>query len=228
MERDDVKKGFGASVRASRKCLGISQEELAWRAGIHRTYVCDIERGARNVSLQNIAKLAEALEVPAASLFPEDDQLASARMGGDLVDIILVEDNTREAARTLEALKFIANHVHLIRNGLEAGKYLFHPDPARHPSRRPPQLILLDLRLPGLGGLEGLRRVKADARSASIPVVVLTASARDRNIQLSRRLGASAHIVKPVDLRSLGRVVPELRLQWALIKPPEDTAMPRH
>ena len=79
-----------------------------------------------------------------------------------------------------------------------------------------------------MGGLEVLRRVKADARSASIPVVVLTASARDRNIQLSRRLGASAHIVKPVDLRSLGRVVPELRLQWALIKPPEDTAMPRH
>jgi transcriptional regulator with XRE-family HTH domain len=62
---------FGASVKAWRNRLGISQEELAWRANLHRTYVCDVERGTRNVSLQSIHKLARALEIPVSTLFSE-------------------------------------------------------------------------------------------------------------------------------------------------------------
>ena len=67
---EDVKKPFGSSVRAWRSRLGISQEELAGRAGLHRTYVCAIERGARNVSLESIQKLARALEISVAALSP--------------------------------------------------------------------------------------------------------------------------------------------------------------
>jgi CheY-like chemotaxis protein len=229
MEREDVKKAFGASVRASRNRLGISQEELAWRAGIHRTYVCDIERGARNVSLENIAKLAHALEVPLAGLFPEEHPHMAARADEELVDILLVEDNPNDTELALEALKLMTNRVHVIRNGLEAVEYLFRggPHPRRPPSRQP-QLILLDLGLPGLDGLEVLRRVKADPRTASIPVVVLTASERDRDIQISRRLGASAYIVKPVDMRSLSGVAPEIRLRWALLKPALAAQAPRN
>ncbi|MGO8698767.1 MAG: response regulator [Limisphaerales bacterium] len=229
MERDDVKKAFGASIRASRSRLGISQEELAWRAGIHRTYVCDIERGARNVSLQNIAKLAHALEVPLASLFSAEHHPAATRMGEELVDILLVEDNPNDTALALEALKWMTNRVHVIPNGLDAVDYLFRAGPAAlRPASSRPQLILLDLRLPGLDGLEVLRRVKADSRTASIPVVVLTASARDRDIQISRRLGAAAYIVKPVDIRSLGGVAPEIKLHWALLKPALAAGSPRH
>jgi CheY-like chemotaxis protein len=208
--------------------MGISQEELAWRAGIHRTYVCDIERGARNVSLENIAKLAQALEVPLASLFPEEHNLAGTRMDEELVDILLVEDNRHDAHLALEALKLMTNRVQVIRNGLDAVNYLFRAGPyASRPPSRHPQLILLDLRLPGLDGLDVLRRVKADARTTSIPVVVLTASGRDRDIQISRRLGASAYIVKPVDMRSLSGVTPEIRLQWALLKPALAAGAPR-
>src|SRR3954452_23574674 len=69
VRKNDLQKQFGASVRASRNRLHISQEELAERAGLHRTYVCDIERGARNVSLKSIEKIARALEISLAELF---------------------------------------------------------------------------------------------------------------------------------------------------------------
>jgi transcriptional regulator with XRE-family HTH domain len=71
IEKADEQKEFGASVRAYRSRLGISQEELAGRANLHRTYVCDVERGARNISLLTIHKLARALEIPVAALFSE-------------------------------------------------------------------------------------------------------------------------------------------------------------
>lgn len=220
MERDEVKKAFGAIVRASRGRLGLSQEELAWRAGIHRTYLCDIERGARNVSLQNIAKLARALEVSLSALFSFDQARGLGPMEEDLVDILLVEDNPNDAELAREALKLLTNRVHLIRNGLEAVNYLFRAGAyASRPPTRQPQLLLLDLGLPGLDGLEVLRRVKADPRTASIQVVVLTVSDRHRDIQISRRLGAAAYIVKPVDMRSLSGIAPDIRLQWALLKP---------
>jgi transcriptional regulator with XRE-family HTH domain len=69
----NVKKQFGAAVRLRRNHLGISQEELAGRAGLHRTYISDVERGARNVSLESIHRLADALAVPAATLFPHPE-----------------------------------------------------------------------------------------------------------------------------------------------------------
>src|SRR5208282_4567867 len=92
----DVKKPFGAAVRAWRSRLGISQEELAGRAGLHRTYVCDVERGARNVSLVSIEKLALALEISTATLFsrqPSPGQPGKPRLAEEgLVDILFVED----------------------------------------------------------------------------------------------------------------------------------------
>src|SRR5271165_3886280 len=110
---DDVKKPFGASVRAWRSRLAISQEELAGRAGLHRTYVCDIERGARNVSLESIEKLARALQIPAATLFSYELSLSQPGTprftGEELVDILLAEDNPQDAEMAVEALKGLTN-----------------------------------------------------------------------------------------------------------------------
>src|SRR5277367_418946 len=159
----DVKKPFGSAVRVWRHRLGISQEELAGRAGLHRTYICDIERGARNVSLESIEKLARALEISVAKLFsyePGTGVPASEKNGSheDLVDILYVEDDPNDIEITTAALQGISNHLQIAHDGLEALDYLFHDGiyAGRQPIQQP-QFILLDLALPRIDGLEVLR-----------------------------------------------------------------------
>lgn len=225
MARLDLKRRFGTSVRAWRGRRGISQEELAERAGLHRTYVSDIERGARNVSLESIEKLASALEISVSTLFLPGGELAAGPNGEkaaeELVDILFVEDNVDDVQLTMHALKEarITNRVHLVRDGAAALQYLFGPSAKESaPLARRPHLILLDLNLPKLDGLEVLRKIKADPRTRSIAVIVLTGSRHDADIRTSKRLGADAYIVKPVGFQNLSEVTPQLSLQWALLK----------
>jgi CheY-like chemotaxis protein len=186
-----------------------------------------VERGARNVSLESIEKLARALEISTATLFAYESPAALAgtpRLAEEgLVDILFVEDDAQDARMALMALKGITNKVQWVRNGEAAIDFLFCRGEftRRQPSHRP-QLILLDLGLPKMGGLEVLHSVKADPRTASIPVVVLTGSEREHDIQASKRLGAADYILKPVDMVNLTRVVPTLHYQWALLKPPPE------
>jgi CheY-like chemotaxis protein/DNA-binding Xre family transcriptional regulator len=220
----DVKKPFGSAVRKWRGRLGVSQEELAGRAGLHRTYICDIERGARNVSLESIEKLARALEISLATLFSYEPSTSPTETKGiaseRLVDILFVEDDPRDAELTMEALKGITNLVQMVGDGQAALDFLFCQGEFanRQPSQRP-QLMLLDLRLPKVDGLEVLRRVKSVPETSSIPVVVLTGSDRDRDIQTSKKLGAAGYIAKPVGMGNLTHVTPILRYRWALLKP---------
>lgn len=220
----DVKKSFGIAVRAWRTKLGISQEELAGRAGLHRTYICDVERGARNVTLRSIDKLAEALEVSVSTLLadarqPDPKEVLESASDG-LADILFVEDDPRDVELAREGLKQVSNRIHVVRDGVAALHFLFGTDEyAYRKGRDRTQLILLDLGLPKMGGLEVLRRVKADPRTAAIPVIVLTASARDRDLLMSKRLGAEAYIIKPVDLQRLSQVTPQVKLQWGLLRP---------
>jgi CheY-like chemotaxis protein len=81
-------------------------------------------------------------------------------------------------------------------------------------------LILLDLNLPGIGGLEVLERIKSESKTRDIPVIVLTVSQNSRHIKASRQLGAANYIVKPVDFQNFSRVTPELSMQWALLQTP--------
>jgi len=229
----DVQILFGISVRAWRGRLGLSQEELAERAGLHRTYVCDIERGARNVSLKSIEKLAKALEISLPAVFspPENSAsrkgssaerapiLASALNG--LVDILLVEDNSDDAELTMSALRGanISNPIEWVRDGAAALDFLFCTGEfSQRSSANGPQVVLLDLNLPKVSGMDVLRRIKADPRTRTIPVLVLTASKAERDAAISRRLGADGYIIKPVDFRNFSEVTSGLSLQWALLK----------
>ena len=220
----DVKKPFGAAVKAWRSRLRISQEELAGRAGLHRTYVSDIERGARNLSLESIDRLARALEISTATLFSYDPVTGlpgAPGFGNDsLVEILFVEDDPHDAEMSIEALKGISNRVQWVKDGQAALDFLFYTGEfaERTPSQRP-QLILLDLDLPKIDGMEVLRRIKADERTMTIPIVVLTGSDRDRDIATSKRLGAEAYILKPLEMINFTQVIPMLRLQWAVVKP---------
>jgi two-component system response regulator len=124
---------------------------------------------------------------------------------------------------TLRALRHarLANSIHEIGDGAEALEYLFCS--GQHSDRRIedcPHLILLDLKLPRVDGLEVLRRLKTDGRTRSIPVVVLTVSDESKDVTEAHRLGAKAYIVKPVDFHRLSEVTPRLDFSWTLSRMP--------
>jgi CheY-like chemotaxis protein/predicted XRE-type DNA-binding protein len=224
MEKIAIEKRLGMSVKNWRNRLEIPQDELARRSGFHRSYISDIERGSRNASLKSVEKLAEALGISVLTLFADmESKSASTPLRTDeMVDILLVEDNENDMLLSMQAMTNanFTNRIFVVRDGAEALDFLFCT--GRYAYRRSndqPQVILLDLNLPKIDGLEVLRRVKADSRTRSIPVVVLTASKDDAAIATCKRLGAETFIAKPVDFQNFSAVALQLSLQWALLKP---------
>lgn len=222
MEKPEFQKSFGAAVRSRRRQLGLSQEALAERAELHRTYVCDVERGVRNLSLQSIEKLARALETSVGTFFPENSPGHSAQ--ATPVEILLVEDNPDDVVATLHAFKaaHFLNHVQVVNDGAQALDYIFCRGTyaQRDPNDRP-SVILLDLNLPKISGLEVLRRIKAEQHTREIPTIILTVSQKGEDIAECQKLGAFSYIVKPFDLPKLIRATTSHNLNWALLKPRE-------
>jgi len=132
----------------------------------------------------------------------------------DGAEILLVEDNPDDVQLTLRALSphNLANNVHVARDGVEALEYLR--------ANVPPRVMLLDLKLPRVSGLEVLEQVKADARTRSIPVVILTSSREEPDIAKAYELGANSYIVKPVDFEQFVQAVSEAGLYWLLLNEP--------
>ncbi len=134
--------------------------------------------------------------------------------------ILLVEDNPDDEELTMLALRrnHILNKVVVARDGAEALAALFSPNPsASSKLALLPQLILLDLKLPKLSGLEVLERIRSDARTRIIPVVVLTSSSEDEDILSSYRLGANSYVRKPVEFHRFADAVQNLGLYWLLL-----------
>jgi two-component system response regulator len=139
------------------------------------------------------------------------------------VEILLVEDNPNDVELTLRALKKhnLANKVHVVKDGAEALEYIFANGAYTHRKIEDhPKVILLDLKLPKVDGLEVLRQIKSDDRTKVIPVVVLTSSKEERDMVESYRLGANSYIAKPVDFESFVKAVSELGLYWLLLNQP--------
>ncbi len=217
----EVQSRLGGAIRRHRHQQGLTQEELAWRAGLHRTYLADIERGRRNITVRVINNLALALKVSISHLLVPPEEIHAGLKAGE---ILLVEDNPVDAELTQRAIKKakLTNPVRHVRDGEEALAYLLGNGPAgAQPPAILPQLILLDLNLPKVSGLQVLRAIKSHARTRHIPVVVLTVSRSDKNIIECGRLGAANYIVKPVQCSSLRKVSPRLGLHWALVTPPD-------
>lgn len=139
-------------------------------------------------------------------------------MTDNLMEILLVEDSAKDVELTLYALEKhkIGNPVHVSRDGEEALEYLFGED-AR---RGGPGLVLLDLKLPKVDGLEVLRRLKADENTRRTPVVVLTSSAQEPDIQTAYELGANSYIVKPVGFDDFSETVRAVGLYWLVVNQP--------
>lgn len=141
-------------------------------------------------------------------------------MGKSEVDILLVEDNPDDLDLTLIALRKgkVANHVHVARDGEEALDFLFCRGP--HSERSldsTPKVVLLDLKLPKLTGLEVLREIRAEPRTRLLPVVVLTSSNQQRDLIESYNLGVNSYIQKPVDFNQFQKVIQELGFYWLVV-----------
>ena len=139
------------------------------------------------------------------------------------VEILLVEDNPDDVDLALNALEryHMANRIHIVRDGAEALDYLFVREAyAGRDVNHTPRVILLDLKLPLVDGLEVLRQIKTDPRTQSVPVVVMTASREEQDIVESYRLGVNSYIVKPVDFEQFTEALRIIGLYWLLLNEP--------
>ena len=144
-------------------------------------------------------------------------------MTENAVEILLVEDNPNDVELTLHAFEknHISNHFHVVRDGAEALEFIFCTGAyAERSIQNPPKVILLDLKLPKVDGLEVLRRIKEDPRTQATPVVVLTSSGEERDVVKSYRLGVNSYIVKPVDFKKFTEAVNQIGLYWLLLNQP--------
>jgi CheY-like chemotaxis protein len=135
------------------------------------------------------------------------------------IDILLVEDNPDDIELTLRAFRRsrVKNRIHVVRDGQEALDYIYHEGGYKEKKAPTPGLILLDIRLPRVDGLEVLRRLKSDPRFKKIPIVVLTTSNRDPDIARSYELGANSYIVKPVTSDKFMETIQKIELYWVVI-----------
>ena len=138
----------------------------------------------------------------------------------NIVDILLIEDNPDDAGLTIRTLKKnnLGNHLIHLEDGQDALDFLFNEE------NRMPKLILLDLKMPRVDGIEVLRKLKSDEKKRSIPVVVLTSSKEEKDIVEAYKLGVNAYIVKPVDFDQFVKAVTQVGLFWVVLnQPPAET-----
>ena len=143
------------------------------------------------------------------------------------VDILMVEDNPDDERLTLRAFakNKLTNRIHVVRDGQEALDYVFCT--GRYADRKitdRPHVILLDIKLPLIDGIEVLRRIKADERTRTIPVVMLTSSREERDLVETYRLGVNSYIVKPVDFEQFTESARALGMYWLLMNRPPKAA----
>jgi len=139
-------------------------------------------------------------------------------MSYETVEILLVEDSRADAEMTLRTLKKrgIANHIEWVRNGVEALDYLHCRGTYADRTGGHPRLVLLDLKMPLMDGLQVLEHMKADPRLRTIPVVMMTSSREEGDLLASYRLGANSYVVKPVDFDAFAEMVTEVGMYWMI------------
>ncbi len=132
------------------------------------------------------------------------------------IEILLVEDNPQDAEITLRALKRanFANHVQWLKDGEAALEFLFSEGEYEHRPQPRPRVMLLDIKMPKLDGIEVLKRIKADPRTRSIPVVMLTSSKEESDLVRSYDLGVNSYLVKPVDFQRFSEEVTRIGYYW--------------
>lgn len=140
------------------------------------------------------------------------------------IDVLLVEDSPTDAELAIRSLKVhnLANKLVWVKDGAEALEFVFGEGARAGHGAKLPKVILLDLRLPKVDGLEVLQRIKSDERTRTVPVVVLTSSKEERDVTESYRLGVNSYISKPVEFDSFAKTVAEMGYYWLFTNKPPD------
>ena len=221
---------FGSVVRSQRLNAGLSQEELAHRSGLHRTYVTDVERGARNPSLNSIKKLSDALGVSLSVLFSlvegvDGRDRSPGGPGGEKqsfhsegVDILVAEDPSSGVEAMLGSLNAnLTNSIRYIHDGQEALDYLLGTGAfKKRDILKTPDVMILDLGLTNVDSLEVLSKLRENPITSSIPVVALV-SQSDQDLAKAKQLGAVDFITKPIDLSKFVRALAQAGCQLSVV-----------
>ncbi|MFA6470170.1 MAG: helix-turn-helix domain-containing protein [Bacteroidota bacterium] len=221
---------FGQVIRELRRARRMSQEELANLSGLHRTYITDIERGSRNVSLKNISRLAQSFGIPITEVFTRLEQLN--RNGEKVFDfplnsdtaitdeiLLVVNDNT-VIERTQQALQQwnISYPIHVVRNGDEAEQFLFYHTSSTGKEVRLPKVILFDMNILPVNGFTLLERIRSEIQTKDIPVVVISASVDEVVRKRMKSLGIIHYIDIPIIAEQLTSMLRKFGFQFESIE----------
>ena len=207
-----IAEGLSEVIRERRLQLGISQSELSNKAGLHRTYISEVERGTQNLTIETLGKLADALETSVLILV--EDASRAVRFTENPIQILLAEDSAADihmVERALKAAKMPTELV-VLTDGRETLDYLTQK--GNHGASSLPDLILLDLHLPRKNGYEILKEIKIDNRLKQIPVVVLTNSESSVDVSKSYDLHANTFITKPVSQKKFQEAIHRVLDYW--------------
>ncbi len=140
-------------------------------------------------------------------------------MNGEKVDVVIVEDDPNDAELIMRVFRKhnMVNKIVLLKDGAEALEFFFGSGANDHP-----KVVLLDLKLPKVNGIEVLQRLKADDRTKNIPVVVLTSSAESQDIKDAYRYGVNSYVTKPIRFEEFANAISELKLYWLLLNKPSE------
>lgn len=200
------------ALRARRQFLGFTQAEVGRRAHLNRSYINDMEKGSRNLTLESLCRLADALETSVAELIGDADRATSAQTGD--FSLLLVEDNPADVYLIRRALKNCETRLQLtvLEDGSQALAYMRKREP--YTKAATPDLVLLDLNLPKRSGFDVLQEIKNNDGLKHIPVVVLTTSSSRQDIEKSYAMNANSLVTKPIEPDAFQAAVLQIVQYW--------------
>lgn len=199
-------------IRKKREKLGISQTELAERSGLHRTYINNIECGTKNISIDSLKNIADALNTTVSDLISEAEE--SSRDSGQPIKILLVEDNPADVFMFKRCVKqnALPTSVEVIENGKKAQEQLDKYKKGGGDDL--PDIIFLDLNLPGRSGYEILMDLKGSENLRHIPIIILTTSSNQQDVRKTYAHFANSFLTKPVDPTEYEKSINSVLTYW--------------
>ncbi len=210
-DASELLRALSKLIRRKREEIGMSQTELAERSGLHRTYINNIERGTKNISIESVKKIADALNLPVSDLLSEAE--SDIERSVDSITILLVEDNPADVFMFKRCVKRSAVQaaITVIESGKDAQRFLRK---IILQSEGTPDMIFLDLNLPGRSGHELLSEIKTTDALKHIPVVILTTSNNPKDVRRTYGQFANSFLTKPIDPREYQQAIEDVLKYW--------------